>query len=67
MLLERNNLEKEGFKKVDGPDIENPSRIFKYLLLPIQSSDKFGVLALSPPPSYSSSLLFFFFLLCSGL
>lgn len=41
ILLERNNLEKERFKKVDGPDIENPSRIFKYLLLPIQSSDKF--------------------------
>jgi hypothetical protein len=48
MLLERNNLEKEWFKKVDGPDIENASRIFKYLLLPFQSCDKFrGTLSLS--------------------
>lgn len=61
ILLERNNLEKEWFKKFDGPDIENPSRIFKYLLLPIQSSDKFRgtfslCLLLHPTPFHSLSL-----------
>jgi hypothetical protein len=59
MLLERNNLEKEGFKKVDDPDIENPSRIFKYLLLPIQSSDKFGVLSVPSSTLLQFSLFFF--------